>query len=35
VPTVHEWLTQREAAELLGVHVSLVPKMILGVDAAR
>lgn len=23
-----EWLSQREAAEILGVHVSLVPKMV-------
>jgi len=23
-----EWVTQRQAAELLGVHVSLVPKMV-------
>jgi hypothetical protein len=26
--TMSEWVTQREAAELLGVHVSLVPKIV-------
>jgi hypothetical protein len=28
LPGMSEWVTQREAAELLGVHVSLVPKMV-------
>lgn len=28
IGSTHEWVTQRQAAELLGVHVSLVPKMV-------
>ena len=28
IGSTHEWVTQRQAAELLGVHVSLVPEMV-------